>query len=147
MNEKEKYMHVAIKYATKAYNKGEIPVGAVIVRNNKILAKTYNKKEKYNNAVCHAEILAIIKACKKLKKWRLDDCDIYITMEPCMMCMGAIKESRIKNIYYGIKNKKYGYLESNDFEINKIKTNIEGNVLANESLQLLQNFFEIKRKK
>jgi tRNA(adenine34) deaminase len=84
-----------------------VPVGAVIVKNNKIISKAYNKKEKTKNVTKHAEIIAISKACKKIKNWRLDECEIYVTMEPCMMCCGAIEQSRIKKIIYGVKNEKY----------------------------------------
>ena len=100
----EYYMNIAIKEAKKAYKYEEVPVGAVIVKNNKVIAKAFNKKEKTKNVTKHAEIIAISKACKKLKNWRLEDCIIYVTMEPCMMCSGAIEQSRIKKIVYGVKN-------------------------------------------
>ena len=83
-----------------------MPVGAIIVKNNKIIGRGYNKKEKTKNAIMHAEIIAINNACKKNKDWRLNDCEIYVTLEPCTMCMGAIVESRIKKVYCGIENKK-----------------------------------------
>lgn len=118
----EYYMRVAIKEAKKAFEKNEIPVGAVIVCNNKIVSKACNKKEKKQNALMHAEIIAINKACKKKKNWRLNDCVMYVTMEPCNMCMGAIIESRIKKIYCGIYNNK-------SKEINKI-------IMANEKLEI-----------
>ena len=92
----EYYMKIAIKQANKALKYNEVPVGAIIVKNNKIIAKAYNKKEKSNDSTKHAEIIAISKACKKFKNWRLDDCILYVTMEPCMMCSGAIEQSRIK---------------------------------------------------
>ena len=102
---KEYFMKMAYCEAKKAYRKDEIPVGCVIVCENEIIACGYNKKECKNNALMHAEIIAIDKACKKLGSWRLDNCDIYVTLEPCMMCMGAIIESRIRNVYYGTKSK------------------------------------------
>ena len=102
---KEYFMKMAYCEAKKAYKNDEIPVGCVIVCENEIVACGYNKKERKNNALMHAEIIAIDKACKKLGSWRLDNCDIYVTLEPCMMCMGAIIESRIRNVYYGTKNK------------------------------------------
>ena len=86
----EKYMELAISMAKKAFKKGEIPVGAVIVKNGKIIAKSYNTKEKNKDVTCHAEINAIKKACKKLKTWHLEECELYTTLEPCMMCTGAI---------------------------------------------------------
>ena len=94
------YMEEAINQAKKAYKNGEIPVGAVIVYDNKIIAKSYNKVEKEKIAVSHAEINAIKIAAKKLKNWRLLDCDMYVTLEPCPMCSWAIKLSRIRNVYY-----------------------------------------------
>ena len=100
----DKYMIEAIKQAKIAQNKGNIPVGAVIVMNNKIISKAYNKKNSKKVSTYHAEILAIIKACKKLKSWRLNECDLYVTLEPCNMCLSAIGESRIKNVYYLLKS-------------------------------------------
>jgi len=137
----EKYMKIAYKEAEKAYKNGEVPVGAVIVKDNIVVSKAYNKKEKYQCTTKHAEIIAIEKACKKLKTWHLDDCEIYITMEPCMMCTGAIIQSRIKKIYYAIENEKFGYL--NKIDIKKIKI-VKGNMTL-ESAQLLQKFFQDKR--
>ena len=98
------YMEIAIKEANKAYKKGDVPVGAIIIKNNKIIAKAYNTKEKNKNAINHAEILVIKKACKKLNTWHLNDCILYTTMEPCMMCCGAIMQSRIKEIHYILDN-------------------------------------------
>lgn len=103
------YMNEAINEAKKAYKKNEVPVGAVIVKNNKIIAKAHNMKENKNIASYHAEILAINKACKKNKNWRLNDCTLYVTMEPCIMCCGAIIQSRIKKVVYGVKNENYGF--------------------------------------
>ena len=94
------YMNIAINEAKKAQKKGNVPIGAVIVKNNRIISKAYNTKNSKNIAIDHAEILAIKKACKKLKSWRLNDCTIYVTLEPCPMCTGAIVESRISNVVY-----------------------------------------------
>ena len=102
----EKFMKEALKEAQKAYGKLEIPVGAVIVKDEKIIARAHNLKETKQSAIAHAEILAIQKANKKLNNWRLLDCDMYITLEPCQMCMGAIMSSRIKNIYIGTLDPK-----------------------------------------
>ena len=96
-------MKLAYEQALKAYEIGDIPVGAVIVKDGKILSKAYNKRNLFKISTYHAEILAIEKAARKIGDWRLDGCDIYVTLEPCEMCLGAIKESRIKNIYYGAK--------------------------------------------
>ena len=135
----EYYMNIAIKEAKKAYKYEEVPVGAVIVKNNKIISKAYNKKEKTRNVIKHAEIIAISKACKKLKNWRLDDCEIYVTMEPCMMCCGAIEQSRIKKIIYGVKNENYGSTE--------LLKNVEiiSQVCEKECKELVQSFFKKRR--
>jgi len=135
----EYYMKLAIKQAKKALKYNEVPVGAIIVKNNKIISKAFNKKEQKHDVTKHAEIIAISKACKKIKNWRLDDCEIYVTMEPCMMCSGAIEQSRIKKIIYGVKNKNYGYT-------NKLK-NIEiiPQICENECRKIVQNFFKKRR--
>lgn len=104
----DKYMAAAFKEALKAKNQGDVPIGAVIVKNRKIIARAHNKKEKNKNATSHAELLAISKACKKNKSWHLDDCELYCTMEPCMMCCGAIMQSRIRKVFYLVKNDKFG---------------------------------------
>ena len=112
------YMKIALKEAFRAYKAGDVPVGAVIVKNNKIISKAHNTKEKNKNAINHAEILVINKACKKLKTWHLNDCILYTTMEPCMMCCGAIIQSRIKEIHYILDNDQFGclkLLENNNF--------------------------------
>jgi tRNA(adenine34) deaminase len=143
----EKYMMIALEEAEKAYKKGEIPVGCVIVENDKILAKTHNLKEQKKSALCHAELLAIYKASKKKKNWRLTDCDIYITMEPCPMCASAIKQSRIKRIFYGTENKNNKIskkiLNSND--INE-KVEVVEKIMEYECKKIVQKFFENQRK-
>ena len=135
----EKIMKLAIKEAKKALKYDDVPVGAVIIKNNKVIAKAHNKKEKTKNVINHAEIIAISKACKKLKKWRLDDCEIYVTMEPCMMCSGAIEQARIKTIIYGIKNEKFGYTD----QLKKIK--IISQVCEEDCKKIVQTFFQKKR--
>ena len=143
-------MNIAIKEAKKAYKKGEVPVGAVIVKNNKIIAKAHNTKEKSKQAICHAEINAIKKATKKIKNWRLTNCDIYVTLFPCPMCASAIQQSRIENVYYALpcenvttrKITEEIFLNTN---INKI-VHCQQNICDNESLELLQTFFQKKRK-
>ena len=133
------YMNIAIKEAKKAYKYEEVPVGAIIVKNNEIIAKAYNKKEKTKNVTKHAEIIAISKACKKLKNWRLDGCEIYVTMEPCMMCCGAIEQSKIKKIVYGVKNENYGSTD----QLKNIK--IISQVCEKECRELVQSFFKKRR--
>lgn len=103
-----KYMNVAISEAKKALENGEIPVGAVIVKDNIVIAKAHNTREESQDALAHAEVNAIKKACEYLNNWRLENCDMYVTMEPCPMCCGAILQSRIKNVYYGAYSKDNG---------------------------------------
>ena len=134
---KKIFMIEAIKQAKNAYNIDEVPVGAVIVKDNKIISKGYNKIETTNDSTNHAEIIAIKKASKKINNWRLNECELYVTLEPCDMCKGAIQNSRIKNVYYLIsKENKYN-----------IKTNFEKIDFKeyNDYLVLLKKFFEEKR--
>ena len=142
----QKFMKEALKEAQKAYDKLEIPVGAVIVKNGKIISRAHNLKETKQTATAHAEILAIQKANKKLNNWRLVDCDIYVTLEPCDMCMGAILSSRIKNIYIGTLDPK----KEEKIDINKYKekygTNIEYGIMQEESEEVLKKFFKDLRK-
>lgn len=140
----EKYMMLAINEAEKAYKKNDVPIGCVIVKEGRIISKAHNKKEIKKNAIMHAEIIAIAKACKKLKTWHLDDCVLYTTVEPCMMCTGAIIQSRIKKIYYSISNKSFGELEN--YHLKNKKIIIQNNILNEESKKLLQQFFKEKRK-
>ena len=95
------FMEIALKEAKKANKKDEVPIGAVIVKDNKVIAKGYNKREKSKNAINHAEIVAIKRACRKLKDWRLETCEMYVTLKPCPMCAGAISNARIKRVYFG----------------------------------------------
>ncbi|MEI3499103.1 MAG: nucleoside deaminase [Bacilli bacterium] len=145
MNNNLKYMQIAIKEAKKAAKRGDVPVGAVIVYKNKIIAKAHNKKQLRKNSLKHAELLVINKACKKLKTWHLDECTIYVTLEPCMMCTGAIIESRIKKIYYATKSDKYGSLNKIT-EKNKTKMQINEGICKKESIDILKKFFKEKRK-
>lgn len=145
----EKYMNIALLEAEKAYQKDEVPVGAVIVKNNKIISKAYNQREHYQDPTKHAEIIAIQKACKKLGSWRLEDCDIYITLEPCSMCAGTILWSRMRKVVYGAKDEKGGALGSsyNLFEQPNLNHHpiIIGGILEEESSQLIKKFFKQKR--
>ena len=144
------YMELALKEARKAYKKDEVPVGAIIVKSGKVIAKAYNQKEKKQNPTKHAEIIAIEKACKKLKTWHLDDCILYVTLEPCLMCAGAIIQSRIKKVVYAASSEKFGYIESIDNVFNNKKNNhlveIEKGICKKESQELLKKFFKQKRK-
>lgn len=139
----EYYMNIAIKEAQKAYKKDEIPVGVVIVKNDKIVAKGYNKRNKSNKVKDHAEIIAIDKANRRLRNWRLEDCEIYITLEPCPMCASAIEQARIKRIITGAVNKNN---ETNNIssEILKNKEWTKG-VQKELCTKLLNDFFKNKR--
>ena len=147
MENTNKYMMIALKEAKKAYKNNEVPVGAVIVKNNVIISKGYNKKVKTNNVIKHAEIIAIEKACKKLNNWRSDDCEIYITLEPCLMCCGAIEQARISKIYYATDSKLFGQIENNNIVFkNNNKIEIHNNIYPELSKKILNNFFKLKRK-
>ena len=146
----EKYMKEAIKEAIKAEEKGEVPVGAVIVYNGKIISRGHNKREQKKNSLCHAEIIAINNACKKLNNFRLEDCEMYVTLEPCLMCSGAIIQARIKKIVYGASDKKYGMAGTvfNAFDLkSNHKVEIENGILKEECSELLTNFFKKIRNK
>ena len=145
-------MKEALKQAKKAYAIGETPIGAVIVHKGKIIARAYNKRETKKNVTYHAEILAIDKACKKLGGWRLPECDLYVTMEPCPMCAGAIIQARIDNVYYGAYDYKYGCCGSktNLFEPGLFYYNVNctGGIMEKESRELIQSFFrELRERK
>lgn len=137
------YMNLALKEAKKAIKYGDIPIGCVIIINNKVVSKAFNKKEFNNNPIKHAEIIAIEKASKKLNTWHLDECTLYTTMEPCLMCAGAILQSRISRIVYGLPNNNFGEVTSNNevFKNNK-KIKIDGCICEEESKSLVQNFFK-----
>ena len=145
MEDKEKFMKEALKEAKKAYEKLEVPVGAVIVKNGKIIARAHNLKETKKDTTKHAEILAIEKASKKLNAWRLLDCEMYITLEPCSMCAGAIINSRIKKIYIGALDEKTGaagsVLNLFDYKFNH-KVEVEKGILQKECEKVLKDFFK-----
>ena len=142
----EEFMQEALREAKKAYKKLEIPVGAVIVKNGEIIAKAYNIKEEKKDTTKHAEILAIQRASKKLGTWRLNDCELYVTLEPCPMCAGAIIQSRIKKVYIGTLDEKTGACGSvlNLFKDYKFNHNVEVEygILKNECEEILKKFFK-----
>lgn len=143
-----KFMQLALNEAKKAYTKKEVPVGTVIVKDNIVISKAHNLREQKNTSLAHAEILAIEKACKKLKSWRLDDCTMYVTLEPCLMCAGAITQSRIKKVVIGALDEKNGVVESiaNVFNI-KTTTKVEYELENNEECsKILSDFFKELRK-
>lgn len=150
MNE-ERYMRQAIKQAMKAQEKDEVPIGCVIVKDDKIIARGYNLRQSKQQAHAHAEMIAIQKACKKLKSWRLEDCELYVTLEPCPMCAGAILQSRIKRVIYGAKDPKGGCIEScmRMYETKGFNhyPDVQSGILENECATLLKDFFKAKREK
>ena len=132
----------ALKLARQAYRHQDVPVGCVIVKDGRIIAKSYNKKHKRQNAIMHAEIIAINKACKRLHNFRLDECEMYVTKEPCLMCLGAILSARIKTVYYGARDLKYSNLDL-DYKFNH-KTQFI-NLNNQECSEILTRFFKEKR--
>ena len=146
----EKFMKEALKEAKKAYDKLEVPVGAIIVKDGKIIARGHNLKETKFDTTNHAEIIAIQKASKKLKSWRLLDCEMYVTLEPCSMCAGAIINSRIKKVYIGANDERTGAVGSvlNLFEDYKFNHNVEfeKGILKEDCENILKDFFKNLRK-
>ena len=144
--EKEDYMKLAKKKKKKAYGQLEIPVGAIIVKDGKVIAKAHNEKEQKQDTTKHAEILAIQKASKKLKNWRLIDCDMYVTLEPCSMCAGALIQSRVRKVFIGAMDEKTGSCGSvlnllEDYTFNH-KVEVEYGICKEECEILLKNFFK-----
>ena len=137
----KKYKEI-IRLAQKAFDLDCVPVGAIVVCEDKIIGRGYNKKEKTNNPLDHAEITAIKKAVTKMKTWKLDMCELYVTMEPCMMCKSVIREARIKKVYFLIENKKE-QIKNKKTEI----TQINEQMYAKNYLGILRGFFLEKRKK
>ena len=151
MLEKEKFMLEALKQAKKAYDKEEIPVGAVIVKDGKIIARGYNKKEEKKDTTQHAEIIAIQKASRKIGAWRLQDCEMYVTLEPCAMCTGALIQARLKRVYIGTMDPKTGACGSvlnllEDYKFNH-KVEVETNIMQKECEKILKDFFKYLRSK
>ena len=142
-------MREAIKVAKRAGRMGEMPVGAVIVRNGEIISRGGNRRETKKNALLHAEITAIDKACKKLGGWRLQGCEMYVTLEPCPMCAGAILNSRIEKLYFGASDPKSGCTGSKlnllDMNICNFKTEVTGGIFEDECARLIKDFFRTLR--
>ena len=144
------FMKEALRLAQISYNEGEVPVGAVIVKDNEIIATGRNRREQSKNALSHAEIEAINNACNELGGWRLWECDIYITLEPCPMCSGAIVNARIPNVYFGAYDKNFGCCGStlNILELqNSFRPHFEGGILEDECSNLITDFFKKLRQK
>lgn len=151
MSQDEKYMREAIKQAKKAYALEEVPIGCVIVYEGKVIGRGYNRRTIDKNTVAHAEIMAIKKACKKMGDWRLEDCTMYVTLEPCQMCSGAIVQSRMKKVVIGCMNPKAGCAGSvlNILQVDAFnhQVEIEQGVLEEECSQMLTDFFKALRKR
>ena len=147
----EKFMLAALKEAAKAPSEHEVPVGAVVVCGGRIIARAHNRRENKQSATAHAEILAIEKACRKLKSWRLEGCELYVTLEPCPMCAGAIVQSRIEKVFFGAYDYKAGCAGSkiNLFQSGMFNHDAEvvGGVMEKECAGLLTEFFKELRKK
>ena len=150
MTEQEKYMKAALRLAQKAAEEGEVPVGAVVVCEGRIVGRGRNRRETKKDALHHAEIEAIGKACKKLGGWRLHQCDLYVTLEPCPMCAGAIINARIKTVYYGAPDPKAGSCGSliNLFELpyNHQPALVPG-IMEDECAAVLRSFFRALRQR
>ncbi len=149
-NKDEEYMYIALKEAKKAKQLDEVPVGCVIVKDDKIIAKAHNLKEKNKCCLAHAEILAIKKASKKLNSWHLDDATLYVTLEPCPMCAGAIYQSRIKRVVYGARDIKQGSIDSavRLYDVPSLNHHpyVLDGLLENECSIIIKEFFKNKRK-
>jgi len=150
LNSPSFFMKKALLLAQKAYDLDETPIGAMIVKDGKILSTGYNLREIKQDVTLHAEMIAVRKACKKLGSWRLDNCDIYVTLEPCIMCASVIQQSKINKVYFGAYEPKGGGIVSKacilDITLNH-NVQYEGGILADESSELLKSFFTSMRVK
>lgn len=150
MNENEKYMREAIRQAKKAYAIGEVPIGCVIVYEDKIIGRGYNRRTIDKNPLAHAELIAIKKASKKMGDWRLEECTMYVTLEPCQMCSGSIVQARMKKVVVGCMNPKAGCAGSilNLLQVEKFnhQVELETGVLEEECSEMMKNFFRELRK-
>ena len=146
-----RFMYAALQEAEQAFEEDEVPVGAVVVHKNKIIGRGYNQVEKLNDATAHAEMIALTSASNHLKNWRLNECSIYVSLEPCIMCTGAMLSSRIENLYYAASDSKFGACGSVHNLAENSKTNhtikVFSGILAKESEDLLKSFFAKKRLK
>ncbi len=149
LNRDEEFMTMALSEAMMGAAMGEIPVGAVIVKDGEIIATAHNLRENGGGATAHAEIVAINEACERLGTWRLSGCELYVTLEPCPMCAGAIINSRLDRVIFGAKDPRMGAMGSlinlNDYPLG-YKVKVTGGVLAEESIKLMSEFFKEKRK-
>lgn len=150
MENTEEFMEEALRLARVAQKHGEVPIGAVVAKDGKIISRGYNRREKKQNALLHAEIVAISKACKKLHSWRLDDCTMFVTLEPCPMCAGAILNARMNKVVFGAFDQQSGYCTSNPSFLGggvlNHKVEVVGGIKEQECKKLIQDFFRSKRK-
>ena len=142
---KNQFMERALEQAKLALKHDEVPVGSVIVRNNKIISQNFNQNRRLNDPCAHAEILALKEASQITGSARLDDCDLYVTLEPCMMCFGAISWAKIRNLYFAASDEKFGAISNNLISKHYYKPEIYCGISAPESRKLLQDFFKSKR--
>ena len=148
INDNEKWMLNALNESRKALDDDEVPIGAIIVKDGNIIGRGYNQVERLKDPTAHAEMIAITSAANSIGDWRLNECTLYVTKEPCSMCYGAIVNSRIKNIFFGLHDQENGFVKlnkSNDMFKNHLKY-IEGGILEFESKKIIQDFFLKKRK-
>ncbi len=144
--QKEKWMFSALSEAKKAEKMDEVPIGAIIVKDNAIIGRGFNQMESLKDSTAHAEIIAITSASNTIGDWRLNKCSLYVTKEPCLMCIGAILNSRIENLYYGMSDKENGYITTKKFINNSVHLkSIEGSILEFDSKKIIQDFFLNKR--
>ncbi|MAD59821.1 MAG: tRNA-specific adenosine deaminase [Flammeovirgaceae bacterium] len=139
-NRHEHFMKIALNEAKAAFDEDEIPVGALIVHGNQVISRGYNQSKKLNDSTAHAEMIAITSAQNKIGSRYLNECEMYVTLEPCMMCSGAIYLSKIPKVIYALDDKQKGYLRNSKLEYNK-KIDIISNILEEESKELLNTFF------
>lgn len=150
LTREEKFMREALKSARRGFDDGEVPIGAVVVYQNKVVSRGYNRRTKWQLASAHAEMLAIDKACKKFHSWRLPEgCELYVTLEPCPMCMGACLNARVDKVYYGAKEQKGRSLTGEIANANLLnhKTEVVGGVLEDDCSSILTEFFSSMRKR
>ena len=144
--QKEKWMFSALSEAKKAEKMDEVPIGAIIVKDNAIIGRGFNQMESLKDSTAHAEVIAITSASNTIGDWRLNKCSLYVTKEPCLMCIGAILNSRIENLYYGMSDKENGYITTKKFINNSVHLkSIEGSILEYDSKKIIQDFFLNKR--
>ena len=151
LTEQEKFMREAIAEAQQAAVLNEVPIGAVVVKDGQVIGRGHNMREHFQDVTYHAEMLAIMEACERLHSWRLEDCDLYVTLEPCIMCSGAIINARIANVYYGAPDPKSGAVDSlyhllTDTRLNH-QVNVTSGVLQEKCSQMLKNFFRAIRQR